>query len=172
MVIVKLQKIELIECTLDKDDIIDLASMYNIRELNIKLPREKLVRQDYTDAFQAGNLSSLEVLNLKGRVNLNGDGLKALLKGSPMLRHVELELIEMVTDFADVIDECSLEHLETLHVVYYGTFQDHDIDALKRKCPKMRSIRIDHVIPFTMSLDSFPFTMSLDSSDFDDSSDS
>jgi hypothetical protein len=39
----------------------------------------------------------------------------------------------MVDGYADIFDECNLEHLETFHAIYCPGFQNHDVDHKLRK---------------------------------------
>jgi hypothetical protein len=67
-------------------------------------------------------------------------GFKAILKGNSKLRHVYLQGLQNVTDFANIFEGCNLEHLETFHVIGCLGFLDSDVEVLKRSCPKIWEI--------------------------------
>jgi hypothetical protein len=82
----KLQELSLSGCHLNRNTIMSVASLSHLRELHLNFWGEKCMSHDYTYAFDQGNLVNLEVPSLSDCTNLDSKGLKALLKGSSMLK--------------------------------------------------------------------------------------
>jgi Leucine-rich repeat (LRR) protein len=140
----KLQKLHLSGCKWNRNTIMSVASLSNLRELHLNARErfDNLMSHKYTDAFDQGNLINLEVLSLSHCRNLESKGLNTLLKGNLMLKCVKLVYLRNVASYADIFVECNLKHLETFHAIFCPGFQDHDIEVLKRSCPRIRDIVI------------------------------
>jgi hypothetical protein len=139
----KLLKLDLMCCLLNRNAIIAVARLGNLRELQLDGRKAKnaknVLKQDFRDAFHQGNLVNLEVLKLSFLVNLDSEGFGALLKGSSKLRHVTLMSLLGVSGYADIFAECHLEHLETFYAEHCPGLYNRDVDVLKHSCPKMTS---------------------------------
>lgn len=135
-----LQKLELSIWNMKRNSIIVVASLRNLLELNIDECYGSISKRDYIETFDQGNLVNLEVLTLINCSKLDHMGFKAILKGNSKLRHVYLQGLQNVTDFADIFEGCNLEHLETFHVIGCLGFLDSDVEVLKRSCPKIWEI--------------------------------
>jgi hypothetical protein len=170
----KLHKLHLSWCELNRNAIMSVASLSDLRELHLDAWGEDLMSHDYTDAFDQGNLVNLEVLSLSNFRHLQSEGLKALMKGSSMLKCVKLMFMPSVDDYADIFVECNLEHLETFHAISCPGFQNHDISVLKKSCPRIRDIvpkAVDVVSVSDYSSDSYDSNYNDDYYDYDTDSD-
>jgi hypothetical protein len=136
-----LQKLDISACELNKNTVLSVSSLYNLRELTIDASRApNLSGSAYRDAFHQNNLVCLKVLKLQYCENLDSEGFKAILKGSSKLQIIVLCDLPGVAGYADIFAECNLEHLETFHAFECPGFLGSDADFLKKICPNVREI--------------------------------
>jgi hypothetical protein len=140
---IKLKKLH-VNMTLDKNELMVVTSLRNLDELH--MCGERLTGQDYRDAFKRGSLVNLQVLNLTDCHNLDNEGLKAVLKGSPKLRKILLYPLPKVAGFGDIFADCNLKHLDTVSFPFdCPNFRDHHVNVLKRSCPKLKKIFVNQI---------------------------
>jgi hypothetical protein len=139
---INLQKLELLHCILNRIDFMAVASLCNLRELSLDDISTAVQSVDYKDAFQQGNLINLEMIKVTNCPAFDTAGFKALIKGSPNLRHITLGNVPELAGFAEAFEECDLKHLETFCASRCSSFRGREMAVLNQSCPKLRMIDV------------------------------